>query len=102
MKQRILGKDELMPQKGNSGTQKRVKQAQQYSLTGRKKRMDTNAIRLLPRDELALTWIGQQYAMRLDQIQELLAQHADHATTHGSRITESATRNVIARWKKAV
>ena len=63
--------------------------------------MDTNAIRLLPRDELVLTWIGQQYAMHLDQIQELLAQHADHGTTHGNQITESTTRNVIARWKKA-
>ncbi len=90
-----------MPQKKRSRTGKRARQEQHSSTTGRKKRKDADAIRLLARDELVLTWIGQQYAMRLDQIQELMVQLASHGTTHGNQITESATRNVIARWKKA-
>ncbi len=84
-----------------SSTGKQVNQKHQYSPTGRKKRRDTNATRLLPRDELVLTWIGQQYAMRLDHIQELFGQCSGSGATQQNRISESATRNVIARWKKA-
>ncbi len=90
-----------MPQKKRSSTRKRVRQEQHSSPTGRKKRKDADAIRLLARDELVLTWIGQQYAMRLDQIQELLGQRVGQGAAHENQITESATRNVIARWKKA-
>jgi len=90
-----------MPQKKRSSTRKRLRQEQHSSPTGRKKRKDADTIRLLPLDELALTWIGQQYAMRLDQIQELLGRLAGHGATHTNQISETATRNVIARWKKA-
>lgn len=90
-----------MLHKKRSSTRKRVGQKHQFSPTGRRKRKDANIARLLPRDELVLTWIGQQYAMRLDQIQELLGQRTGHGTTYWNQISESATRNVIARWKKA-
>jgi len=80
---------------------RRRKQDHQSSPTGRKKRKDTSVPRLTPRDALVLTWIGQQYAMRLDQIQELLGQLAGHGAAHEDAISESATRSVIARWKKA-
>jgi len=80
---------------------RRRKQEHQSSPTGRKKRKDTSVPRLTSRDELALTWIGQQYAMRLDQIQELLGQLAGHGAAHEDAISESATLNVIARWKQA-
>lgn len=89
-----------MPHKKRSSTRKQISQKQQYSPTGRKKRADTNAIRLLPRDMMVLTWIGQQYAMRLDHIQELLGRLAGHDMTHENGMSESATRYVIARWKK--
>jgi len=79
----------------------RKKQECQSSPTGRKKRKDTSVPRLTSRDELVLTWIGQQYAMRLDQIQELLGQLAGHGAAHEDAISESATLNVIARWKQA-
>jgi len=39
--------------------------------------------------------------MRLDQIQELLGQLAGHGAAHEDAISESATLNVIARWKQA-
>ena len=80
---------------------RRRKQEHQYSTTGRKKRKDIRVPRLTSRDELALTWIGQQYAMRLDQIQELLGQLAGHGAAHEDAISVSATLNVIARWKQA-
>jgi len=78
-----------------------LKKEQHSSPTGRKQRHDVGETRLLPRDELALTWIGQQLAMRLDQIQELLGQFAGHGAAHDDQISESSTRSAIARWKKA-
>src|SRR6266516_1161601 len=37
--------------------------------------MKTRSRRLMPRDLLCLTWIGLQYAIRLDQLQRLLYRH---------------------------
>ena len=90
-----------MSHKKPSGARKQVVKEQQYSPSGRKRRRDVDTVRLLPRDEMVLTWIGQQYAMRLDHIQALLGQLAGHDAIHKNPISESATRNVIARWKKA-
>jgi len=72
-----------------------------YSPTGRKTRHDRDTIHLGPRDLLALTWIGQQYAMRLDHLQELLGRFVGHGATQQGQISKSATRSVIARWKQA-
>ncbi len=79
----------------------RRRRGQQYSPTGRRQRHDVQKTRLLERDELALTWIGQQYAMRLEQIQELLGQLVGYGAAHDNAISVSATLNVIARWKQA-
>jgi len=47
----------------------------------RKKRSDTGT-RLTERDLLALRLIGEQYALRFDQLQALLGQHAQAPTRH--------------------
>ncbi len=79
----------------------RKKREPHSSPTGRKTRKDRGVPRLTPRDALALTWIGQQYAMRLDHIQAVLGRHPGHGAAHEDQISESSTRSAIARWKKA-
>lgn len=64
-------------------------------------RSDIGRIKFLERDEFALTWIGQQYAIRLDQLQWLLGEMPGPTSEHEGWITETAARNVVARWKKA-
>lgn len=78
----------------------RKKRDQPYSPTGRKTRKDRGILRLTARDRLALTWIGEQYAMRFDQVQELLGRYAGHGATDEGELSESAIYNVIAHWKK--
>jgi len=64
-------------------------------------RSDIGRIKFLERDEFALTWIGQQYAIRLDQLQWLLGTMAGSTAEHDGWITETAARNVVARWRSA-
>jgi hypothetical protein len=64
-------------------------------------RKDIGRIKFNDRDEFALNWIGQQYAIRLDQLQWLLGQMAGKTAMNTHWITETAARNVVARWIKA-
>lgn len=64
-------------------------------------RSDIGRIKYTDRDAFALTWIGHQYAIRLDQLQWLLGQMAGKTSEHQGWITETAARNVVARWMKA-
>jgi hypothetical protein len=66
----------------------------------RKLRRDKGQIRLNPRDLLSLTWIGEQYAVRLDSLQVLLGRQAEQVTKVEQKITESSTRRVLDRWKQ--
>ena len=70
------------------------------SLTGRTTRYDAGGIILNDRDVFALRWIGQQYAIRLDQLQRLLGQRSGHGALHEGIISESAARDVVRRWKQ--
>jgi hypothetical protein len=56
---------------------------------------------LRPRDVLVLTWIAQQYAIRLDQLQWLLGQMPGKRAKHPDWISEGSARDVVTRWKKA-
>ncbi len=64
-------------------------------------RSDIGRIKFTDRDVIALPWIGQQYAIRLDQLQRLLGQMPGQGAEHSDWITETAARNVVARWMKA-
>ena len=61
----------------------------------RKERSDKGSIKITERDLSVLSFIGQQYAVRADQLARLLKRPAEGA------LSESATRAVIARWEKA-
>jgi hypothetical protein len=70
----------------------------------RKPRSDSGP-RLTERDHKALSWIGQQYAIRLDQLQILLArlgepgEYASKPKEDG-RLTQKRTMDLVRRWKQ--
>ena len=61
----------------------------------RKERSDKGSIKLTERDLSVLRFVGEQYAVRQDQLARLLKRPADGA------LSDSATRAVLARWEKA-
>lgn len=70
----------------------------------RKPRSDRGS-RLTERDHKALSWIGQQYAVRLDQLQLVLArlsEPGDYATKpkEKGRLTQKRTMDLVRRWER--
>jgi hypothetical protein len=61
----------------------------------RKERSDKGSIKMTERDLSVLRFIGEQYAVRQDQLARLLKRPAQGA------LSESATRAVVGRWEKA-
>ena len=61
----------------------------------RKERSDKGSIKITERDLSVLRFIGEQYAVRQDQLARLLKRPAEGA------LSESATRAVASRWEKA-
>lgn len=68
---------------------------------GRRRKRSDRGPRLTERDLLALRIIGEQYALRFDQLQVLLGQHAKAETLAPGVLSESATRHTIDRWELA-
>ena len=62
---------------------------------GRSERSDKGSIKITERDLAILRFVGEQYAVRMDQLTRLLKRPAE-----GS-LSDSATRAVVARWEKA-
>lgn len=58
--------------------------------------------RLTPRDLLVLRWIGEQYAIRFDQLQRLLAVQSSEPERlrHAGMLSEARTRRTIRRWER--
>jgi hypothetical protein len=67
----------------------------------RKKRHDAGKILLGERDVMALTWIGHQYGIRLDQLQVLLGRQPGPSAAQPGKMSEGAARDVVKRWEKA-
>lgn len=61
----------------------------------RKERSDKGSIKITERDLSVLRFVGEQYAVRADQLARLLKRPREGV------LSESATRAVIARWEKA-
>ncbi len=66
----------------------------------RKTRDDKGSTKANDRDILVLTFIAEQYALRFDHIQELLNRFPGRGVNPDG-LSDSATRQVIARWKRA-
>ncbi len=69
--------------------------------TERKERSDKGHVQLNDRDFWALQWIAEQYAVRLDQVQNLLGRKAGRGANSEDGISENAARLVVNRWKRA-
>ncbi len=65
-----------------------------------KPRRHKGSTMLSPRDRWALRWMAEQYAISLDQLQVLLGMRAGHGTKRPNWISQSAVRQVLARWHK--
>lgn len=61
---------------------------------GRKQRSDKGSIKITDRDLSVLRFIGEQYAVRADQLARLLKRPDEGA------LSESSTRAVLTRWEK--
>ena len=58
-------------------------------------------VQLTARDLWALRWIGEQYAVRLDQLSGLLGSRAGAETSLTGVLSERRTRRVVERWRHA-
>lgn len=66
-----------------------------------KKRRSDVGVRLTPRDLVALRWIGEQYALRFDQLQRLLASQSSEDLKTPGQLSDSSMRHAIKRWSDA-
>lgn len=66
----------------------------------RKPRRDKGT-RLTGRDLTILRWIGEQYAVQMDQPRVLLALHSTADLKEAGKVSESVTRHMIERWSTA-
>jgi len=73
----------------------RLGKEEERSSLGRSERSDKGSIKITERDLAILRFVGEQYAVRMDQLGRLLKRPAE-----GS-LSDSATRAVVARWEKA-
>ena len=64
-------------------------------------RKDAGAIRLTDRDLWALRWIGEQYAVRMDQLARLLGSQPGGETSLEGMLSERRTRRIVERWTQA-
>ena len=67
----------------------------------RRERSDKGKVTITPRDAVVLTWLGAQYAVRLDQLQVLLGRRAQAPTQADGLVSADTARRVVTRWAKA-
>lgn len=67
----------------------------------RRERSDKGRVLITARDEAVLRWIGEQYAVRIDQLQVLLGRQAQARTETAGTVSEGTARRVAGRWAKA-
>lgn len=65
-----------------------------------KARSDKGKTQITDRDITVLTWIGEQYAVRLDSLQQLLGRYAVQETVIPGLVGEPGAHRVIKRWEQ--
>jgi hypothetical protein len=65
----------------------------------RKVRRDKGRILLTERDIVTLRWIGEQYAIRFDQLQRLLGRQAQRETLVEGFLSKDTTDRIVKRWE---
>jgi hypothetical protein len=64
----------------------------------RKERRDKGRTLITERDLKLLPWIGEQYAVRLDQLQKLLGRDAKRKTLEEGMVSATTAQRVVERW----
>ena len=67
----------------------------------RQQRRDRGVMQCTPRDLSILTWIGEQYAVRFDHLQRLLARHPGNLLRIPGVLGAATTSDLVARWRRA-
>jgi hypothetical protein len=67
----------------------------------RQPRRDRGFPQLTQRDLTTLTWIGEQYAVRFDHLQRLLARQPGKPTRVEGVLSATTTSDIISRWQRA-
>lgn len=65
-----------------------------------RQRCDGGLVCLTTRDLTVLRWIGEQYAVRLDTLRQLLGRQAQQPTHRPQWVAASTARRVLARWRR--
>ena len=71
------------------------------SISAQKRRSDFGTFQMTARDLAILTWIGEQYAIRVDHLQVLAGREADHDLKEPGILSEPGVRRLYNRWAKA-
>ncbi len=74
---------------------------QKEAVGARKARQDKGRMRWTERDQGALPWIGEQYAIRMDQLQGLLGRWTTEPTQVPGKLGIETVRKLVQRWKQA-
>lgn len=53
----------------------------------------------MPRDQLTLTWIAEQYTATFKQVQRLLVLYSEEPASRKLLLSDTATRNALTRWQ---
>jgi hypothetical protein len=65
----------------------------------RKLRSDAGHPLPMPRDQLTLTWIAEQYTATFKQVQRLLVLYSEEQAPGKLLLSDTATRNALTRWQ---
>lgn len=65
----------------------------------RKLRSDAGHPLPMPRDQLTLTWIAEQYTATFKQVQRLLVLYSEEPAAGKLLLSDTATRNALTRWQ---
>lgn len=63
-------------------------------------RRDAGQMRWTERDLVVLPWIGEQYAVRLDQLHALLSRQPLGTTKENGRVAQTTVRHCLERWRR--
>ena len=67
----------------------------------RRVRRDAGQMRYTERDVWALMWIGDQYGIRFDQLQQLLGQRPGGVVQNQHALGNATVRDMVRRWQRA-
>ena len=85
---------------GERSTEEAAEQPKAKERKERKERRDKGSLLLTPRDLATLRWIGEQYGVRVDQLQQLLGREPQRETKAQGIVAPGTALRVLDRWRR--